>query len=207
MKLNRMLIGAAFATVAALALSVVPGTAEARSPLQAEFFGAPEVTKAPYEFGKGGISEAASWCPDSRGDGQDEYRITLTVQDKQTGKSVHFSDSRAGRQYGVLPARVRPGTYRVTTTNQCEKGGPTVTDRRSVKVGYLTDSQTVSRGEWKRIKNGMTRKKIQSVTGGKLESNGSRWWAKPTTSFQTTAAFKFNKKGKLTAKYWQGFSD
>ena len=71
---------------------------------------------------------------------------------------MQFGDSRADSA-SVYQARVKPGTNQVTT-NQCEKGGPTVTDRHTVKVGYLTDPQTVSKGEWKRITNGMTRKKI-----------------------------------------------
>jgi hypothetical protein len=103
--------------------------------------------------------------------------------------------------------RLPAGTYRVSTWAQCGTAEKNLV--KTVTIKTLPTSQTVSKAEYKKVKRGMSVKKVKKITGSKIKSFKSGKYTyidADTTSWGNYAWFEF-KNGKLKSKYWGPYGD
>ena len=149
---------------------------------------------APAKKVKGGLLGAGIWCgDDSSVDAPPEY---YRVQVKKGSKTIATKTGKAAMRKWI---RVKPGKYIVTTTAKC--GNATKSFTKKLKVRTLKDSETVSRGEYKRIKKGMSKKKIGKIIGGKIHVDLLGDCIMPTTVWARSVELIFDH-GKLWGKGW-----
>lgn len=161
---------------------------------------------APVKGAKGGIYGAFGHC---HGMDEDESILTVQVWQKHKGWDHDFI-TRPGVKIWTYHGtdaldihRFPVGTWFVDSWLDCANGAGGTSDE--VTVGYLKDSQTVSKGEYKRIHKGQTKKRVEKIIGGKLHYNGkergTRYYDKDSTSWSYPyVAFEF-RHGKLVKKY------
>ena len=151
---------------------------------------------APTKKAKGAVYGPYAICAVNRNDEPDTYRITV----RQGARTVASN----GDGYAELKA----GTYQATVTATCD--GATKTATKTLTVKYLKDSQSVSRGEYKKIKKGQSTKKVRKIIGGKLDyaykEDGRTFYTKPNTQLGGLTWFAF-RKGKVVEKEWSVVHD
>lgn len=152
------------------------------------------VAHAPTKKVKGGIQGAQVWCSDDSGDEPPVSYYEVRV--KKGSKVIATKRGAAAMERWV---RVKPGKYTVVTTVGCGAVGKVVS--KKVKIRRLKDKETVSRGEYKRLKLGMSRKKVEKIIGPKLRGDEFDDFVVPTTVWNRIASVQF-KKGKLAGKWW-----
>lgn len=152
-------------------------------------------TRAGYT-GKGGIwtpSYSVMPCGTDANSHVDIREFTVTVRrgDKLI-KTTH-------RQFTLL--RVPPGSYRVHTRLRYAYAGQTSTKTKSqtIRVTRKTDATSVSAGEYKRIRAGMTLATVRSVIGGKGHYE-SGYLFMDALKFEHSVGISFHK-GRVNDKW------
>ena len=116
-----------------------------------------------------------------------------TIVNTKTNKTIHRS-----WMFGMSYVSVPPGTYRVTIKATCNGASSSYTGTRTVK--RETDKNTITKSEFKRIKKGMSLKKVERIVGNKglafgstrlLDHRGNFGWAE-----------LWIKNGKVAGKWW-----
>lgn len=97
--------------------------------------------------------------------------------------------------------RLNPGTYRVQTKLRYVWRGKSTTKSKTstVKVTRKTDATSVSTGEYKKIKKGMTLAQVRKIIGGKGHYNYGNLQMESLT-YEHTVGVNF-AKGRVTDKY------
>ena len=148
---------------------------------------------APAKKIKGGVRGAQVWCSDDSGEPPVSY---YEVRVKKGSKVVATKKGAAAMERWI---RVKPGKYTVVTTVGCGDAGKVVS--KKVKIRRLKDKETVSRGEYKRLKLGMSRKKVEKIIGPKIRGDEFDDFVFATTVWNRIASVSI-KKGKLDGKWW-----
>lgn len=146
--------------------------------------------------GKGGISNPVVWCSD-----YSEPTTTWTLTNVDTGWSRTWS------WRGSLPnyhfPRVPVGHYRSEASGSCR--GVEKSRSQKLIVEEKTAAGTVSRGEWNRIRRGMTRDAVAGIIG----SNGRdpyRYAGKVSVTYDLMGFWQWSvieyRAGRVSKKYW-----
>ncbi len=202
LKAARTYLVAMAATLLALALvaSVGTGPAKAATTQQAADaqvrIAAPQAFPAPTDK-PGGVRSPLATCGT---DGM-EPTTTWTLRNRKAGwaQSWHWTGSLPGRYF----PRVEAGRYESTTVATC--GDVTLESTHELRVKEKTRAGTVSKGEWKKIRKGMTRAKVKAIVG----SNGrdaSTVGKKTTVTYDMMPFYRWShvvyRNGKVVDKEW-----
>ncbi|MEP9382467.1 hypothetical protein [Nocardioides sp. KR10-350] len=156
----------------------------------------PQAERAPIK-GKGGIMSPYVECTNAN----IEPHVDWTIRNNKTGATKRFSWT--GAYPGMYFPRVVPGAYTSKTTVTC--GKQTTVRTHHLVVRRKTYKTTMSWGEFRRIKRGMTRTKVRQIVG----YPGRDSWAYNGTRTVTYDIMKFwcwtnidYRQGRVVAKYW-----
>jgi hypothetical protein len=153
--------------------------------------------------GKGGIYPADVWC--GNGSTYSDSPVFTHVEIWKNGLTVAQKQWDHGEYVNWV--RLPAGTYQVRTWAQCGTVEKNFTKTLTIKT--LPASQTVSKAEYKKVKNGMSVKKVKKIVGKKVggwKAGKSYTIDADTTSWGNYAWFEF-KNGKLKSKYWGPYGD
>jgi len=182
----------AFVGAGMLLATLAVGVANASTTLH--FAGDAGSLPAATKKGKGGVYGETVTC------GRDADPTSYKVVVKRGGTTIATRTGDDAQGW----IRVRPGTYKIITSGRC--GSLNASNTTTVKVRYLKDSQTVSKGEFAKIKKGMPAATVNKIIGGKMKSwgksDGRSYYGKDNTTWCGTSMFTF-KKGKLVDKDFQ----
>jgi hypothetical protein len=176
------LVLALFLLTAGLATSPPPAAAAAPTP----YIGGFGIEYAP-KHRNGAVVLPWMGCPSGAGSN------VATVVSTKTNKTMHRSWMN-GMSFVSLP----PGTYRVSIRSSCDGASSSYTGTRTIK--RETDKNTITKSEFKRIKKGMSLKKVKKIVGNTGLDFGSTHLLDHRANFGW-AELQI-RKGKVTSKWW-----
>jgi hypothetical protein len=183
------LLGAAAAI--GLAAATAPDASAAPMPKIYDIYADRAATKA----SKGGFD--VPYTESSYGWGNDGPRVTSTVYTTKN-RFVTKKTNPTGSLPGRGEIRLMPGTYKVRT--EAVEGDRKAVRWQTITIKVKTDRATLSRGEYKRIKKGMTKAKVRKIAGSKLKLNND--WLIERTDYRGYALIEWTKGGRVKYKVW-----
>lgn len=126
--------------------------------------------------------------------GSDQHDPSYYKIQIKKGSKVVASGRHQDRGY-----RVKAGRYKVVTTVACGTERKVIT--KKVRVKTFKDKDTVSRGEYKKIHKGTTRKKAEKIVGGKFNACEDGVCVIYSTVWDYEVELDF-VKGKVVDKAW-----
>ena len=144
---------------------------------------------------KGGLMNPVVWCPSGA-----DPRVRTVV----TSLTNDFHD--VWKYRGTLPGlyfpRVAVGRYQLTTKARC--GGKSASRVEVVKVKEKSAVTTMSLGEFRKIKRGMTRAKVEKIVG--YDGYGSRYGAWMSRTYDLMPFWRYAgvefRNGHVVRKTW-----
>lgn len=123
--------------------------------------------------------------------------VTSTVY-TTTNRFVTHKTSPDGTLPGMAEIRLKPGTYKVRT--EAVDGNRKAVRWQTIKIKVKTDSATLSRGEYQRIRTGMTKAKVRKIAGSKLKLTNHVLVER--TDYRGYALIEWTKGGRVKYKLW-----
>lgn len=144
---------------------------------------------------KGGLMNPVVWCPSGA-----NPRVRTVVE----GITNDFNEvwKYRGSLPGLYFPRVEVGRYRLTTQASCR-----LRSAKRIEVVIVrekTARTTVSRAEFRRIKHGMTRAKVEKIVG--YDGHGSRYGAQMYRTYDMMPFWRYAgvelRHGHVVRKSW-----
>ena len=151
--------------------------------------------KAPSKSGKGGF--ALPFVESSYGWDYDGIRATTTVYTTKNQYVTSRTNNEPELSY-TGEIRLKPGTYKVKTV--AVERSRSATRWQTITIKVKTDSSTISKGEYKRIKKGMTKKQVKKIAGSKVPTRSYEMIER--SDYRQYANLVWTKGGRVKSKSW-----